>query len=101
MIIAEEDYLEHYGVKGQRWGVRRKREMARVKKRRKPMTSQQKIRVAMAVAVGTVYVASLAKGFQDISVNAAHSRRQKAVAESFTRDLMKMAGDFSVKDFGG
>jgi hypothetical protein len=51
MIINDEVYLEHYGVKGMHWGIRNDRE---------PMTTKTKIKigasfVGAAVAAGTLY----------------------------------------------
>jgi len=54
MIIDEKSYLAHYGVKGQKWGVRRARDPVTGKKR--PRTREEKI----ALAAKTVKVVSVA-----------------------------------------
>lgn len=59
MIIDEETYLEHYGVKGMKWGIRRDRSGSREKR----LTKEQKTKLKKAaiisgsllVAAGTVY----------------------------------------------
>jgi len=46
MIIDEDDFLEHFGVKGQKWGVRKKRESSGGNKPKK--LSRRKARRAVA-----------------------------------------------------
>lgn len=65
MIIEKDAYLAHFGVKGQKWGVRNQRESSGrklPKQKKAPLTTDQKVRrikIGLAVAMGTFAVANV------------------------------------------
>lgn len=72
MIIDEEPYLEHFGVKGMKWGQRKTRETGNSQKRttgdtqssepqKKGLSSNQKKALAGGAAAGAVVAALIAK----------------------------------------
>lgn len=88
MIITEEDYLEHYGVKGMKWGVRRQRRID-VLRRAGAKDSTISTRVRAATNLGVI---DLAKG-RGIRGGAA----RKATRLTDRRARIK-AGEASVMD---
>lgn len=79
MIVDEEVYLEHYGVKGMKWGVRKDKLVSGVRQRREnkraklaAMTPAQRrkheakkarrIRNAAFLGIGAVYLSSISGG---------------------------------------
>jgi hypothetical protein len=55
VILDEEVYLEHYGVKGMRWGVRK--DASGVGKYRTPEEKAARKRKAVSISVGLAFVA--------------------------------------------
>lgn len=53
--MPDSDILIHHGVKGMRWGVRKKR---KVKPKRKPLTQREKVLVGSLVGSGIVIAAA-------------------------------------------
>ncbi len=67
MIIEEDIYLEHFGVKGMQWGVRRNRSSGSSSK----SSSSSRKKLAVKVAIGTIAVAGIlatAKARQTVPV---------------------------------
>lgn len=54
MIIDEEVYLEHYGAKGMKWGVRNKRDSSGSGQSEQQKTSKKKRAAQIAVVAGVV-----------------------------------------------
>ena len=84
MIIEESDYLEHFGVRGMRWGVRKKRdasgEQSSSKKVKQPLTPEQiqrRVNIGLAVAGGAIFVGKVVLA----------SRANKRIASRGVRDL--------------
>lgn len=98
MIIDEEIYLEHFGVKGMRWGVRKQRRLRKYGDRSKGLTKQQKqnrrqrnfnrASAGLRVAVGAIVVASM--------FSAADTGPPRTNSSSYTRTAK--AGVKSSKD---
>ena len=65
MIIDDASYLEHFGVKGMRWGVRKQHETSaersppKVKKKLTPEQRARRIQIGLAVLSGTLAVGSI------------------------------------------
>lgn len=63
MIIEETDYLEHFGVRGMRWGVRKQRETSGERSPpKKKLTSAQRerrFRIALGVASAAITIAGV------------------------------------------
>lgn len=88
MIIDEEEYLEHYGVKGMKWGVRRNRRaesLARVG--RGEGTKGEKLK-----ALGSVSVVDLVAGK---GIKGAAKRRSDAQLE---RNKRVQSGKANIRD---
>lgn len=68
MIIEEEYYLEHFGVKGMKWGVRKQKSAsetagpppAKVKKKLTPAQRQRRVNTALLALSGAIFVARIA-----------------------------------------
>lgn len=65
MIINEEVYLEHFGVKGMKWGVRREKSETQSNTDQTPKkdnsSRNKKIAAGVAVAAGAIAVAAILK----------------------------------------
>jgi len=91
MTVTEEDvltYLEHHGVKGQRWGVRRRRTAggeSKFQQRRRErgtltgLTPKQEVILGGAIAAGTIFVARRmrAKNIQQMKVRDLENFRKR------------------------
>ena len=60
MIIDEEDYLEHFGVQGMKWGVRK--DSSNIDKQTQPKDDSKRnrnIKMVSSVAIGAVIVSKI------------------------------------------
>lgn len=81
MIISETDYLEHFGVKGMHWGVRKDRtpaEAARVRRRRRIGKTVVLGGLAATLALGAHHANQTMKYHADVA-------RLKRAQESFSK----------------
>lgn len=119
MIINEEDYLEHFGVKGMKWGVRRYQNKdgsltSRGKKRYKRSEESEEnekerkarrkrnIKIAIGVSVGVAAVAVAAYGIYKMNSSGNNIEKGKSALNELTRtqkDLMNREYDASLKLF--
>lgn len=90
------DVIEHFGVKGMRWGVRKKRDTPPIKN---DITSEQKVRrrlVAKRVAIGAAVLAAAGLavygGYQYQNYNAVSSQIKNRVGSGFAGRLAKNYG---------
>lgn len=58
MNYKEEMYLRHFGVKGMKWGVRKKEESSGKKSKKKGLTTKQKTAIKVGVAVAATGLAA-------------------------------------------
>lgn len=70
MIISEEDYLEHFGVKGMKWGVRKQRRGGTAEERR---AGNRRFARNLAIGVGVggasgLAIAALIKRHQNVKL---------------------------------
>jgi hypothetical protein len=124
MIIDEDAYLEHFGVKGMRWGVRNVRKAVgrgttkflddadipgRPNRRSNRISDEQKrretrnarIAVALAVGYGAVRVGmaiSQQKRATKGIVNASELRSKLKVNESAVNDILRKSGGMKASD---
>ena len=99
MIIYEEDvdeFLEHFGVRGQKWGVRRaKRNAAREARGEKPtltgFSPRKELAIGVGIAAGSVLVANALKRHGTKKAALAAATKQRSSDEA-TKRLFQAAG---------
>lgn len=106
MIMAEEDYVKHFGVKGQKWGVRRQRTetASRSSPKEKRWTTQQKVNFGLTVATGALFVGNILMKNHAANVRSARVLQRGRESEARAQEIIKIAGSFKIKDikdFGG
>lgn len=102
MIIDEEDYLEHYGTKGMRWGVRRQRRHDRLKRVASGKGSFRDKLSTLETAVSLVEVArdrSFTKAAERKWKDQEARKKRLAAGEATTKDLLKHLGSQRFEDF--
>lgn len=101
-MIVDEDYVEHYGTKGMRWGVRRQRRLDRITRVAKGKGSfNDKVSAVGQLSVseilrdkGSLKAASLRKANQQEA-----TKSRILSGEAKTRDLMNHLGSQRLEDF--
>jgi hypothetical protein len=104
MIIDEAGYLEHFGVKGMRWGHRKQRESGErspPKKKLTPEQRQRRIRIAFAVASGAIFVGQVmleSRGHKARHAKGVRALQNERSRQEFADNVVKMAGKTKVSD---
>ena len=95
MYISPEEFLEHYGVKGMKWGVRK----ARVETRSGTMRSRgyKTNRVAKATAYGAIATSPIG-GFGAIAGVVANNRAKKEMMRAVYNRTLTTKKDYSRSD---
>lgn len=95
MIILEDDYVEHFGTKGMKWGVRKKSSSGGEKKGMSDKTKKRvKIGVGAAVVVGAAAAAIILSRNSGRSVGSLNSSTKnvgKGVAKEVLRNRVRVA----------
>lgn len=119
MIITEEDYLEHFGVKGMKWGVRRyqnkdgsltsrgkkkykRSEESEENEKERKARRKRNIKIAVGVGVGVAAAAVAAYGIYKMNSSGNNIEKGKSALNKLTRtqkDLMNREYDASLKLF--
>lgn len=74
MIIDDDTYLSHVGVKGMKWGVRKQRDSSgegSPKRKKPPLTTEQKLRrvqIGLVVAGGILTAASIIQANRSVKI---------------------------------
>lgn len=95
MIVDEDVYLEHFGVKGMKWGVRREKQETQTtgnEALKKDNSSRnRKFAAGVAVVAGTVAVAAILNRRGGIKVSSLGNLSSTTRGQSFLRDRFRRA----------
>jgi hypothetical protein len=99
MIVSEIDYLEHFGVRGQKWGVRKHEEERRARaetfKAQKKMSKKKKA-VIGGVVVGTAVVAILLARRSGVTMSSIRGSPKTSAGAKATTHILRNVGKQTV-----
>lgn len=79
MIVSDPEVIEHYGVKGMRWGVRKRRESGSTSSGREKVKTAAKASAAVLIAAGAGYAAYSVNKNANLKVSQIRSSSPKAL----------------------
>lgn len=106
MIIDKDEYLEHFGTKGMKWGVRKDRSAggkSPPKKPKQPLTPQQiqtRVNIGLAVMGGAIFVAKIVAANHNVKVanaRGASALRAEGGRQRQAQRLVGLAGGQPVR----
>lgn len=108
MILDEQSYLRHYGVKGMKWGVRRaqrrterqQKHLDAIKKgTRSDATRSERFKASMKVPIGDLIAGRGVQGGSKRALDrAAKTQSQIQAGEKKAKDILLRAGGVNVRN---
>ncbi len=100
MVIDEDIYLEHFGVKGMQWGVRKSNTSSSGKTSSDNKTSKKKRAAQIAVVTGVVVAGAIIAHRSGFRMSSLRSTASTGTGRKATSDVLARAGKRSANLFG-